>query len=58
MEGNFRDTANKIEIEMKEVKEKLSSLMASANKSTQEGQLVERGTEKKIVNSDAVFLST
>ena len=37
MEGNFRDTTNKIEIEMKEVKEKLSSLMASADKSTQEG---------------------
>ena len=58
MEGNFRDTTNKIEIEMKEVKEKLSSLMASADKSTQEGQLVERGIEKKIVKSDNVFLST
>ena len=58
MEGNFRDTTNKIEIEMKEVKEKLSSLMASADKSTQEGQLVERGIEKKIVKSDTVFLST
>ena len=37
MERNFRDTIDKIEIEMKEVKEKLSSPTASAEKSTQEG---------------------
>ena len=37
MERNFRDTIDKIEIEMKEVKEKLSSLTASAEKSGQEG---------------------
>ena len=37
IERNFRDTTDKIEIEMKEVKEKLSSLTASAEKSTQEG---------------------
>ena len=37
MERNFRDTIDKIEIEMKEVKEKLSSLTASAEKSRQEG---------------------
>ena len=33
----FSDSLDKIEIEMKEVKEKLSSLTASAEKSTQEG---------------------
>ena len=37
MERNFRDTIKKIEIEMKEVKEKLSTLTASAEKSGQEG---------------------
>ena len=37
MERNFRVTTNKIEIKMKEVKEKLTSLIASAEKSTQEG---------------------
>ena len=37
VERNFRDTTTKIEIEMKEVKEKLSSLTASADKSTHEG---------------------
>ena len=59
MERYFRVTTNKIEIEMKEVKEKLTSLIASAEKSTQEGQFVERATHrKKIVKSDTVFLST
>ena len=57
MERNFRDTIDKIEIEMKEVKEKLTSLTASAEKSGQEGQLVERATHnKKIIKSDNVFL--
>ena len=37
MERNFRDTTDKIEIDMKEVKGKLTSLTASAEKSTQEG---------------------
>ena len=37
MERNFRVTTNKIEIKMKEVKEKLTSLIASAEKSTHEG---------------------
>ena len=37
IERNFRDTTDKIEIEMKEVKEKLSGLTASTEKSTQEG---------------------
>ena len=37
MERNFRDTTDKIEIDMKEVKEKLSSLTASAEKCALEG---------------------
>ena len=37
MERNFRDTTDKIEIEMKEVKEKLSCLTASVENRTQEG---------------------
>ena len=37
VERNFRDTIYKIEIEMKEVKEKLSSLTALVEKHTQEG---------------------
>ena len=37
MERNFRDTTDKIEIEMKEVKEKLSSLTASVENRTLEG---------------------
>ncbi|CAH3167465.1 unnamed protein product [Pocillopora meandrina] len=37
MERNFRDTTDKIEIEMKEVKEKLSSLTDSVENRTQEG---------------------
>ncbi|CAH3157692.1 unnamed protein product [Pocillopora meandrina] len=37
MRRNFRDATDKIEIDMKEVKEKLTSLTASAEKSTQEG---------------------
>ena len=37
MERNFRDTTDKIEIEMKEVKEKLSSLMDPVENRTQEG---------------------
>ena len=37
MRRNFRDTTDKIEIDMKEVKEKLTSLAASAEKNTQEG---------------------
>ena len=48
MERNFRDTTDKIEIEMKEVKEKLSSLTASVENRTQEGQLVERDITEKI----------
>ena len=57
MRRNFRDTTDKIEIDMKEVKEKLTSLTASAEKSTQEGQLVERATHrKKVMKSDTVFL--
>ena len=36
-EQNFRDTTYKIEIEMKEVKEKLSILTVSVKKRTQEG---------------------
>ena len=47
MERNFRDTTDKIEIDMKEVKEKLTSLTASAEKCAQEGQLVERATYRK-----------
>ena len=47
MRRNFRDTTDKIEIDMKEVKEKLTSLTASAEKSTQEGLLVERATHRK-----------
>ena len=37
MERNFRDTTDRREIDMKEVKEKLTSLTASVEKSTQEG---------------------
>ena len=37
MERNFRDTTDKIETEIKEVKEKLSSLATSVEKRTQEG---------------------
>ena len=37
MERNFRYTNDKIDIEIKEVKEKLCSLTASAEKSAQEG---------------------
>ncbi|XP_022805287.1 nucleotide-binding oligomerization domain-containing protein 2-like [Stylophora pistillata] len=37
MEKNVRDTAGKIESELKEVKEKLGSLTASVEKSTEEG---------------------
>ena len=47
MERNFRDTTDKREIDMKEVKERLTSLTASVEKSTQEGELVERATQKK-----------
>ena len=47
MERNFRDTNDKREIDMKEVKERLTSLTASVEKSTQEGELVERATQKK-----------
>ena len=47
MRRNFEDTTDKMEIDMKEVKEKLTSLTASVEKSTQEGQLVERATQKK-----------
>ena len=47
MERNFRDTTDKIETEMKEVKEKLSSLAASVENRTQEGQLVERNITEK-----------
>ena len=35
MERNFRDTTDKIEIELKEMKEKPSSLTASVEKRTQ-----------------------
>ena len=59
MERNFRDTTDKIEIDMKEVKEKLTSLTASAEKCAQEGQLVERATQRKtVMKSDTAFLST
>ena len=37
MERNFRDTTDKIEIDMKVVKEKVTSLTASAEKCAQEG---------------------
>ena len=37
MRRNFKDTTDKMEIDMKEVKEKLTTLTASAGKSTQEG---------------------
>ena len=47
MRRNFRDATDKIEIDMKEVKERLTSLTASVEKSTQEGELVERATQKK-----------
>ena len=56
MERNFRDTTDKIEIDMKEVKEKLTSLTASAEKCAQEGQLVERATYRKtVMKSDTFF---
>ena len=56
MRRNFRDATNKIEIDMKEVKEKLTTLTASAEKSAQEGQLVERATHrKKVMKSDTFF---
>ena len=60
LERNFRDATDKREIDMKEVKEKLTCLTASAEKSTQEGELVERAThrKKKVMKSDTVFLST
>ena len=51
IERNFRDTTDKMEIEMKEVKEKLSSLTASAEKSTQEGWLKELLTKKKLLRA-------
>ena len=51
IERNFRDTIDKIEIEMKEVKEKLSSLTASAEKSTQEGWYKELLTKKKLLRA-------
>ena len=47
MERNFRDATDTREIDMKEVKEKLTCLTASAEKSTQEGELVERATHRK-----------
>ena len=47
IERNFRDTTDKREIDMKEVKERLTSLTAAVEKSTQEGELVERATQKK-----------
>ena len=47
MERNFRDTTDKREFDMKEVKENLTSLTASVEKNTQEGQLVERATQEK-----------
>ena len=45
IERNVRETTEKIESEMKEVKEKLVSLTASVENSRGEGQLLE--TEKK-----------
>ena len=56
MEKNFRDTTDKIEIEMKEVKEKLSSLTDSVENRTQEGQLVERDITEKIIKSDTALV--
>ena len=47
MRRNFRDATDKIEIDMKEVKERLTSLTASVEKNTQEGEVVERATQKK-----------
>ena len=55
MERNFRDTNDKIEIEMKEMKEKLSSLTASVENRTQEGQLVERDITE-IIKSDTALV--
>ena len=37
MRRNFRDTTDKMEIDMKEVNEKLTTLTALVEKSTQEG---------------------
>ena len=37
MRRNFKDTTDKIEIDMKQMKENLTALTASAEKSTQEG---------------------
>ena len=42
-----RGTTDKIEIVVIEVKEKLTSLTASTEKSTQEGLLVERATYRE-----------
>ncbi|XP_066024874.1 NLR family CARD domain-containing protein 3-like isoform X2 [Pocillopora verrucosa] len=49
LERNFRDATDKREIDMKEVKEKLTCLTASAEKSTQEDSLSDlRDTTEKI----------
>ena len=44
MRHDLRDTAEKIEIEMKEVKETLRSLTTTMEKSTDKGWLLERAT--------------
>ena len=44
MGHDLRDTAEKIEIEMKEVKETLSSLTTIVEESTDKGWLLERAT--------------
>ena len=44
---NMRSIMDRRKIDMKEVKERLTSLMASVEKSTKEGELVERATQKK-----------
>ena len=44
MGHDLRDTAEKIEIEMKEVKETLSSLTTTVEESTDKGWLLERAT--------------
>ena len=46
MRHDLRDRTEKIEIEMKKIKEELSRLTATVEKSTDEGWLLERGTHK------------
>ena len=46
MRHDLRGTTEKIEIEMKEIKETLSSLKATVEKSTDEGWLLEIATHR------------